>query len=186
MKTTHTLVSASLLALFASTAALAQQSAPASDAPVRHRVEIRIKDADTDKDGFISRAEAEKGLPQLFAHFDEVDTNKDGKISASELKAMARRMPPRKEPGPQSMPRMHAMHMMHGMPGGPGMYGIGQVITREELVQRNLRMLQDFDEADTDKDGKLSREEVRAWHEKMRSELPRPPQGGELPPPPRK
>jgi EF-hand domain pair/EF hand len=186
MKTTRTLVSTGLLALFASTAALAQQSAPASEAPVRHRVEVRIKDADTDKDGFISRAEAEKNLPHLFAHFDKIDTNKDGKISAAELKAMANRMPARKEIGPHGMAPMHAMRMMHGMPGGPGMYDIGQIITREELVQRNLRALQDFDDADTDKDGKLSREEVRAWHEKMRAEHPRPPQGADMPPPPRK
>lgn len=41
--------------------------------------------ADTDKDGVITRAEAEKHIStQALARFDALDTNKDGKLSAEE------------------------------------------------------------------------------------------------------
>jgi Ca2+-binding EF-hand superfamily protein len=48
-----------------------------------------LKQWDTDKDGFVSKAEwIAAGRPA--ERFDAVDTNKDGKISADELdKAMA-------------------------------------------------------------------------------------------------
>ncbi|MBU1215340.1 MAG: EF-hand domain-containing protein [Gammaproteobacteria bacterium] len=41
--------------------------------------------ADTDQDGALSKAEAEKGMPILFARFDENDANKDGKITKDEV-----------------------------------------------------------------------------------------------------
>jgi Ca2+-binding EF-hand superfamily protein len=46
----------------------------------------RIKAADKDGDGKISRAEV-VALPRIAKHFDEIDTNKDGFITHEELKA---------------------------------------------------------------------------------------------------
>ena len=46
----------------------------------------RIKAADKDGDGKISRAEA-VALPRIAKHFDEIDTNKDGFITKEEMKA---------------------------------------------------------------------------------------------------
>lgn len=44
-----------------------------------------LLNADTDKDGVITRAEAEKHInTQALARFDALDTNKDGKLSAEE------------------------------------------------------------------------------------------------------
>jgi hypothetical protein len=47
----------------------------------------RFKRADTDGNGVLSRAEAEKSLPRLYRRFDHVDANRDGQISLDELAA---------------------------------------------------------------------------------------------------
>ena len=50
------------------------------------RMAERLKAADTNADGLISRAEA-AALPRLAAHFDAIDTNGDGYLSAEEMQA---------------------------------------------------------------------------------------------------
>jgi Ca2+-binding EF-hand superfamily protein len=47
----------------------------------------RFAKADTDGDGFLSRAEVEKGMPNLAKRFDRIDANHDGKLSRDELRA---------------------------------------------------------------------------------------------------
>jgi EF hand len=54
---------------------------------VHERHEARVKAADADNDGAISKAEAEKFMPGLAPHFDAVDTDKDGKVTVAELDA---------------------------------------------------------------------------------------------------
>jgi hypothetical protein len=46
----------------------------------------RIRAADTNGDGFISKAEA-AALPHLAARFDRIDANHDGQVSFDELRA---------------------------------------------------------------------------------------------------
>ena len=41
---------------------------------------------DADRDGAISRAEAESRLPRVAANFDAIDTDRDGRISREELR----------------------------------------------------------------------------------------------------
>lgn len=172
MKTPNILILA--LVLSASGAAFAQQSAPAGERPpMRERMEDRLKAADTNKDGLISKAEATAGLGRFADHFDQVDTNKDGQLSQDELKAFGDKM--RREHGGRRGP--------HGGPFGGADANHDRVITRDELVQHQQKMLQDFDAADTNKDGKLSADEMKAFHEKMRAQ--RPPRG-DVPPPPAK
>ena len=46
------------------------------------------QNADTDKDGAVSKKEAEAAkMTGLVEHFDELDTNKDGKVSHEEMRA---------------------------------------------------------------------------------------------------
>jgi Ca2+-binding EF-hand superfamily protein len=47
----------------------------------------KITAADTDRDGSITLAEAQAGLPTLAQNFAAVDADSDGKISAAELEA---------------------------------------------------------------------------------------------------
>jgi Ca2+-binding EF-hand superfamily protein len=46
----------------------------------------RLRAADTNADGMISREEA-KALPRLAKRFDQIDTDKNGQITAEEMKA---------------------------------------------------------------------------------------------------
>ena len=80
--------------------ALAQTPAPAAGAPAAakgeaakgergHRGE-RMKAADKDGDGALSKAEADAaGMTRLSKNFDKLDANKDGKVTRAEMK-MAR------------------------------------------------------------------------------------------------
>ena len=51
------------------------------------RFDERFKQADTDGDGALSRAEAEKGMPRLSRHFDAIDADKDGRVTREEIEA---------------------------------------------------------------------------------------------------
>src|SRR5438477_6230952 len=69
---------------FASSAALAAV-ADEGHGP-RGAMAERLKQADTDGNGMLSREEA-KALPMISKHFEEIDTNHDGQITAEELRA---------------------------------------------------------------------------------------------------
>lgn len=56
-------------------------------AEAKAREEARFKRADTDGNGALSRAEAEKGMRALARHFDQIDANKDGQITREEIEA---------------------------------------------------------------------------------------------------
>ena len=56
-----------------------------------HDPMARIKAADTNGDGMISRDEA-KALPRLASHFDEIDANHDNQLTADELRAFHQKM----------------------------------------------------------------------------------------------
>jgi len=164
MKTPNMLLIA--LALTTSGVVLAQQSAPAGERPMHQRMADRLKAADTNKDGLISKAEA-AAIQPMTEHFDQLDTNKDGFLSQDELKAAGDRM--RREHGDQRW------HGHHGGGFGGADANRDRVITRDEMVQHQQKMLQDFDAADANKDGKLSADEMKAFHDKMRAQ--RPPRG---------
>ncbi|PPC75310.1 hypothetical protein C4K68_22010 [Pokkaliibacter plantistimulans] len=50
------------------------------------RMEEHFKQADTDGDGALSKAEVDAAIPRLAKHFDDIDANKDGKLTPDELK----------------------------------------------------------------------------------------------------
>ncbi|MFT3736625.1 MAG: EF-hand domain-containing protein [Rhodocyclaceae bacterium] len=139
MKTSLSLATAALVLFAVSGTVLAQQAA----APLPAKAAEHFKSADTDGDGFISRAEAEKAMPRLAQRFDAHDTDKDGKLSPAEL------------------------HGAGGMRGGHhgGRHHRDMHVTRAELVARHEQMLKHFDSADTNHDGVLSPEERKAAHD---------------------
>ena len=56
-------------------------------------IEQHFDAADSNHDGALTKEEAEKGMPILFARFDENDANKDGKITKDEVMREPKRGP---------------------------------------------------------------------------------------------
>ena len=87
MKKVNVAVVTVLLSAGIGTSAVLAQTPPEAPKGDRaHKMHDRIKAADKDGDGKISRAEA-VALPRIAKHFDEIDTNKDGFVTKEELKA---------------------------------------------------------------------------------------------------
>ena len=113
-------------------------AAVAHDGKGPGRMAERLKAADTNADGLISRAEA-AALPRLAEHFDAIDANKDGQVSAEELRAA------------------------HGKRGG-GMFKRADAnndgrVSQQEFVARATER---FQKLDADGDGYLTQEEAQA------------------------
>jgi Ca2+-binding EF-hand superfamily protein len=111
----------------------------------------RLKAADTNADGKISRDEA-KALPGIAANFEAIDKDKDGFVTLQELQA--------------SRQARHA-----GGQRGDGWKkwdanGDGQLSSAE--VANAPRLQQNFKAIDTNGDGFLSPEEIQAAHQQMR------------------
>lgn len=51
------------------------------------KAEERFDAADSNHDGYLSRSEAQTGMPRLAEHFDEIDTDHDGQLSKAEILA---------------------------------------------------------------------------------------------------
>lgn len=155
MKTPSLLAAATLVAL--STAGFAAPPCPAgatpgsADCPMGGpggkrgaQMQERLKAADANNDGMISREEA-KALPRIAEQFDAIDANRDGHVTTDELRAFhqARRGEHRGEMGK----KLDA--------NGDGK------LSRDE-VANHPKLVQEFDAIDADKDGLLSPEELKA------------------------
>jgi hypothetical protein len=101
----------------------------------------RLKAADTDGNGTLSRAEA-AALPRLAERFDAIDANRDGQVTFDELAAFRK---------------------SHGGKRGFGSAdanGDGKV-TREEFLARAAAR---FERLDANRDGAITADEARAGH----------------------
>lgn len=54
---------------------------------IRAQFDARFRQADKNGDGFLSKEEAQSGMPGLARNFDRLDTNKDEQLSTEELQA---------------------------------------------------------------------------------------------------
>ena len=145
----------------------------------------RFQAADTNKDGVLSKEEADKGMPRMSTRFAAIDTNQDGKLTADEFQNMrgnARGMgrsqgagpqaassAPRQGMGPGSRMGSRSSGMQRtGMRGQGGLCVTGDAdkdgfVTRTEAEKLGRpNALSRFDALDTDKDGKLSAAERAA------------------------
>ncbi len=116
--------------------ALAQQQ-PQPTPEQRQALQARWKAADSNNDGYIDRGEAQAMNP-IAKHFDELDTDKDGKLSMDEIRN-------------STQTRLHAADTNQD-----------GAIDRAEAQASLPRVAKAFDRLDTDKDGKLTVEEVQA------------------------
>ena len=187
---------AALLASAAAIAQVASTSAPAPEAKaakVHTRAEVQAKVAehfarlDTNRDGAVTKAEADAARTALHAQFAErredrreqaferIDSNRDGAISRAEWDAQAakrqQRVASRHRDG-------DGRRDGRGFHGG-GMYGLGGHMFeladankdgRVTLQEAQTAALRHFDLADANRDGQITPDERRQVRERMRAQ----------------
>ncbi len=134
-----TVVALTVLALGAvASLAIADQG----DHPRRGKMLERLKAADTNADGLISRSEA-AALPRLGERFDAIDANKDGQVSFEELRAS------------RGKHGRHGGHFKRVDTDNDGKVSKAEALSAAEAM---------FTRADANADGFVTREEMRSAH----------------------
>jgi Ca2+-binding EF-hand superfamily protein len=157
-----------LLVLCAVTTAAAFAQQPAGADRDRHhqdmraKAEARFSASDRNHDGKLSLAEFQQARDQRLAEqFARLDANKDGGLSQDEMRQ-----------GRHAGRLMRASHRHAGMAMREKLRALDtdhdQALSRAEIGQRMPRLAQQFDRLDGNRDGKLSREELRAGRESLR------------------
>lgn len=175
--------SAATAALAGLAPALAQDAAEAPRAEKLHsRAEVQAKVAehfarlDADRDGFVTKAEAESGrkaLRERFAErkderldrrFDRIDSNNDGSINPVEFEAAhAKRA--------EHRGRRMGLRAMKGHFGGR-LFAMADADNdqRVSLQEAQAAALKHFDMADANRDGQVTRDERRQMRRNMITE----------------
>jgi Ca2+-binding EF-hand superfamily protein len=141
--------------------AFAQDASPqrgARHAEMQAKAEARFAAADKDNNGRIDRTEAQAVGERMATHFDRMDANKDGGIDKAEMAAMRHKM------GRAGHRMKSAMSYQRGLFVGMDDNADGAV-TRAELGTKHKRWSDDFDIIDANRDGKITGEELRAYHQ---------------------
>ncbi|MCZ7565647.1 MAG: EF-hand domain-containing protein [Burkholderiales bacterium] len=140
------------LALLAASAIASAQSASVD------RGTARLRSADTDGNGRISRAEAQARLPKLVPDFDAIDADRDGSLSPAELRARSSARS-RRGGGADGF----AAHFERADTDGNGM------LSRAEIGRSLPRLRAKFDAIDADRNAELTRAELRAYFDRHRA-----------------
>ena len=115
----------------------------------------RLKAADTNADGMLSRQET-ASLPHLAKHFDEIDANRDGQLSKEELHAFHEKMHAQHA---QERAQRMAEHWKKLDSDGDGRVSLAE-------AQANApRLAQHFQQIDSNGDGFITPEEMKAAHQ---------------------
>lgn len=196
------ILAGSALAVLGSTAALAQpgetrraMAEPLTRAAVQSRVEARFTKLDTNRDGFVTQAEAQAAVEarrgkrqanrserraDLFAR---LDTNRDGSISRQEFESRPALSREDRAEGRAERGERRGDRMAHRGPrGGRGMItGFrARAFTaldanrdgKVSLVEASNGALSRFDRLDANRDGTISQDERRSARESLRGGRP--------------
>ena len=192
---TLVICSAAAAALVAGTAiAQAPQArAPMADkiltrAEVQAKVTQHFARLDSNRDGFVTKAEAdavkaqrmqkrgEKRAERRSSLFERIDANKDGSISQAEFSAKQARHQQRvaaRDHNGDGKPDRGMHRARHGMAGGFGgkMFAIVDANhdARVSMQEATAMALRHFDMADANRDGQVTRDERRQMHQQMRA-----------------
>jgi hypothetical protein len=170
----------------------ARQAQPMTRADVQTRIQTQFAKADADRDGFVTKAEAEARIgaareqrqakrgERRAEMFARLDANRDGSLSREEFAA------PKVRTGEERAKRRAHRGMRGGKQGGMMMGGFGARFFeradidkdgRVSLAEASARSLARFDRADANKDGTVTDEERRAARKTFRHQRQTQPNG---------
>ena len=162
-------------------------------AEVQAKITEHFAKLDTNRDGFLTKAEADAAKEQFKGKFverwserreqafEKLDSNRDGAISRPEWDAaQAQRQQrfaqrDRNADGRPDGPRFHAG--MHGFGGHMFEMADANKDGRVSLAEAQAAALQHFDMVDANRDGRISPEERMQMHQRMRARHEQHPQG---------
>jgi Ca2+-binding EF-hand superfamily protein len=166
-------------------AQVAQQAPRASKVHPRAEVQAKIAEhfarLDTDRDGFVTKAEAEAIRTQFKEKrqqrtgerrekaFDKLDSNNDGAVSKSEWDAKTAQREQR-DGGHRGHGAMRAMRGMGGFGGRMFDMADADRDGRVSLQEAQAAALKHFDMGDTNRDGQITPDEHRQMRERMHGE----------------
>jgi len=169
-----------------------QAHAPMADkvltrAEVQAKVTKHFAKLDTNRDGFVTKAEAdavkaqrmqkrgEKRTERRTNRFERIDTSNDGSISRAEFDAKQAKHQQRvaaRDHNGDGKPDRRMHRMGRGMAGfGGRMFAMADANrdSRVSMQEATAVALQHFDMADANHDGRVTREERQQMHQKMRA-----------------
>ncbi len=119
----------------------------------------RFARADIDRNGVLSRAEVDRGLPGLASRFSDIDRNRDGNLSPDEVRtwSASRKADGRKSEG------AFAELFRRADSDGDG------ALTLAEADKALPRLGAKFDRIDANRDGKLAHDELRRYFDAKRA-----------------
>ncbi|MFT3807016.1 EF-hand domain-containing protein [Arenimonas sp.] len=155
--------SLAVLALFAVAGVALAQSAGESPGPRRAHGDL-FAERDGNKDGRISLAEWQQGeQARQKAMFERIDADRDGLVTREEIqKQRGQRHERMRAQRDQRRDRMEKLRELDK--------DGDHALSRTEIGDRLPKLAENFERLDGNRDGKLTREEIRAGRSKMRGE----------------
>lgn len=130
---------------------------------MREKAEARFTESDRNRDGKLSFAEWQDARSkQLSEQFRKLDGNNDGTLSQDELRQ-----------GHRQRRQMRGAHRQQAEARRARLRALDvnkdQALTRAEIGDRMPKLSENFESIDSNRDGKLTREEIRAARATMRA-----------------